>query len=66
MAANGTKDKLVGTKMTETKRQNVKICFLATAAFSLVANAFAYFNLTPHHDSINHIFHFAGTWEISL
>lgn len=52
--------------MTETKRQNVKICFLATAAFSLVANAFAYFNLTPHHDSINHIFHFAGKWEISL
>ena len=35
--------------MTETKKQNAKICFLATAAFSLVANAFAYFNLTPHH-----------------
>ena len=35
--------------MTESKKQNAKICFLATAAFSLVANAFAYFNLTPHH-----------------
>ena len=51
--------------MTETKSQNVKICFLATAAFSLVANAFAYFNLTPHHDAINHIFYFAGNLEIS-
>jgi len=52
--------------MTETKSQNVKICFLATAAFSLVANAFAYFNLTPHHDAINHALDFAGNWEISL
>lgn len=51
--------------MTETKRQNVKICFLATAAFSIAANAFAYLNLTPQHDSINHIFHFAGKLEIS-
>ena len=51
--------------MTETNSQNVKICFLATAAFSLVANAFAYFNLTPHHDAINHIFYFAGNLEIS-
>jgi hypothetical protein len=52
--------------MTETKRQNLKICFLATAVFSLVANAFAYFNLTPHHDSILRVLRFAGEWENSL
>ena len=52
--------------MTETKQQKAKICFLATAAFSLVANAFAYFNLTPHHDAINYTLFFAGKWEIRL
>ncbi len=52
--------------MTETKRQNIKICFLATAVFSLVANAFAYFNLTPHHDALGYVLGFAGNWEISL
>lgn len=37
-----------------------------TAGFSLLANGFAYFNLYPQHDSVNHMFEFAGTWEISL
>lgn len=52
--------------MTETKRQNVKICFLATAAFSLAANAFAYFNLTPHHDAIHHVLLFNDKHEIAI
>jgi hypothetical protein len=52
--------------MTETKQQKAKICFLSTAIFSLAANAFAYFNLTPHHDSLGYVLHFAGRWEISL
>ena len=52
--------------MTETKQQKAKICFLATAVFSLAANAFAYFNLTPHHDALNYALGFAGNWEISL
>ena len=52
--------------MTESKKQNAKICFLATAAFSLVANAFAYFNLTPHHDAIYHTLILHDKWEISL
>ncbi|MBQ1719765.1 MAG: hypothetical protein II027_03860, partial [Bacteroidales bacterium] len=51
--------------MAETKMQNLKICFIATAVFSLVANAFAYFNLTPHHDSILRVLRFAGNLEIS-
>ena len=37
-----------------------------TALFSLLAHAFAYLNLYPQHDSVNHMFEFAGTWEISL
>ena len=52
--------------MTETKSQNIKICFLATAVFSLVANAFAYFNLTPHHDAIHHVLLFNDKHEIAI
>ena len=52
--------------MTEIKQQKAKICFLATAAFSLVANAFAYFNLTPHHDAIHHMLLFSDDGEISV
>jgi len=44
----------------------LKYSFLSTFIFSLLANGFAYFNLIPQHDSINHTFEFAGTWEISL
>jgi len=55
-----------GTKMTETRSQNVKICFLATAMFSLIANAFAYFNLIPHHDAIHHMLLFSDDGEISV
>ena len=37
-----------------------------TLLFSLLANAFVYFNVSPQHDSVNHMFEFAGTWELSL
>ena len=56
----------IKNKPETSQRQNVKISFAASAAFSLAANAFAYFNLTPHHDAINNFLHFAGDWEITL
>ena len=43
-----------------------KTALLCTFVFSILANAFAYVNLYPQHDSLNHMFEFAGTWEISL
>ncbi len=45
---------------------NRKIAIVSTAIFSMIANAFAYFNLMPHHDAINHALYFAGNWELSL
>ena len=48
------------------KNKELKTCFLSVLIFSLLANAFAYFNFAPHHDAINHSLFFAGNWEISL
>lgn len=45
---------------------NRKIAIVSTAIFSMIANAFAYFNLMPHHDAINHALYFAGNWVLSL
>ena len=47
-------------------RQDLKLCILATTAFSLAANSFAYFNLTPHHDAINHTLLFNSKFEIAI
>ena len=41
--------------------QKMKSAFWGTLIFSLAANAFAYFNFYPQHDSINHAFNFAGS-----
>lgn len=48
-----------------TSRQ-YRTAILFTAIFSMLANGFAYLNLYPQHDSVNHMFEFAGTWELSL
>ena len=43
-----------------------KTAFITVFVVSMLANAFAYFNLYPQHDALNHAFNFAGNWEIRL
>lgn len=43
-----------------------KKAIFATIICSILANAFSYLNLMPHHDAINHTLNFAGNWELSL
>lgn len=40
--------------------------FWGAVLFSLLANAFAFFYWNPCHDAVNHAFHFASEWEVSL
>lgn len=47
-------------------KNSLKTAIISTFVFSMLANAFAYFNFYPQHDSIYHTFHFAGNWEVSL
>ena len=48
------------------KKMPLVLSFLSTFLLSMIGNGFAYFNLFPHHDSLNHALYFAGNWEISL
>ena len=43
-----------------------RVILLCVLVSSILANGFAYFNLAPHHDALNHTMFFAGNWEISL
>ena len=43
-----------------------KVSLLFTFVFSMLANAFMYFNLYPQHDSLTHVIGFVSNWEISL
>lgn len=52
-------------KDTRTKLQ-LKYSFLGAFAFSMAANAFAYFNFYPQHDALNHTFYSSGAYEVSL
>lgn len=48
------------------KNKKLKICFISVLVFSLLANAFAYFNFAPHHDAINHVVLFSNNHEVGL
>ncbi len=50
----------------EKTAMRLKYAIGGTFAFSMAANAFAYFNFYPQHDALNYVFNFAGSWEVSL
>ena len=53
-------------KLPKSELKLLAAAALGTVLFSMAAHGFAYFNITPQHDAINHLFHIAGSWEIRL
>lgn len=48
----------------ENKTSLVKESIIATAICFAIGHSFFFFNIMPQHDSINHMLHFDGDWEI--
>ncbi|MCD7882920.1 MAG: glucosyltransferase domain-containing protein [Lachnospiraceae bacterium] len=56
----------IGKSKNSCTSERVRYSFLGSFIFSMAANAFAYFNFYPQHDSLNHAMYFAGSWEVQL
>ena len=52
--------------IVEVNNKRIKLSALGVIVSSVMANGFAYFNLMPQHDAINHIFNTAGVWEVRM
>ncbi len=56
----------IGKEGSSRTAERVKYSLLGSFLFSMAANAFAYFNFYPQHDSLNHAMYFANKWEVQL
>lgn len=52
--------------MTSARKQRFLTCFFWTFAFSMIANGFSFFSLSPIHDAVTHTVYPNPVWQVQL